>query len=129
MTTQYTKIIATAKRLVAKFGQDGNVVRYTDTGAPAGMPWEPTGSTSVEYPVKVVIIDFRPDQVEGYAYQRGDKIAYIDALTLGVELLDTDIIVDSAGTEWGIIQPARVYPSHEDILWQCYVRQWPRRLK
>ena len=126
--TQYTKAIATAKKLIAKFGQSGFVDRYEDTGAPTNYPWEPTGSNKTRTAVKMVIIDFRPDQVEGYAYQRGDKLCYIDAATLGFELKETDIIVDSAGLEWAIISPSHVYPSHEDILWQCYVRTWPRRL-
>lgn len=128
--TQYTKAIKTAKKLIAKFGQSGFVRTYTDVGAGPSQPWKPTGSTHTDIACKMVIIDFRPDQVEGYAYQRGDKLCYIDAATLnGHVIVEEDILIDSAGTEWAIISPARVYPSHEDILFQMYVRTWPRRSK
>jgi hypothetical protein len=76
------------------------------------------------------LFDFRPDQVEGYAFQRGDRIAYIPAKGLEAwgPILDTDIIY-IADEEWAIIEPARVYPSNEDVLYQNYVRRWPRRSK
>jgi len=129
--TQYTSKIATAHRLITKFGQACEVRRYTDGTPPdADKPWRPGDATMTSTTTVGVLLDFRPDQVEGYAYQRGDKIAYIPAKGLEAwgPILDTDIIF-IAGDEWAIIQPARVYPSNEDILFQNYVRKWPRRSK
>lgn len=129
--TQYTSKIDTAHRLIAKFGQAARVRRYTDGAAPdPDKPWRPGDATMTEVVTVAVLLDFRPDQVEGYAFQRGDKICLIPAK--GLEswgpILDTDTIV-VADEEWGIVQPSRVYPSNEDILFQNYVRKWPRRSK
>lgn len=129
--TQYTSKINTAHRLITKYGQPAKVRRYTDGSAPdPDKPWRPGDATMTEVDTVGVNIDFRPDQVEGYAYQRGDKICLIPAKGLEAwgPILDTDTIV-IAGEEWAIIQPARVYPSNEDIVFQNYVRKWPRRSK
>jgi len=129
--TQYTGKIETAYRLMEKFGQPAKVRRYTDGAAPdPDKPWRPGDATMIEADTVAVVIDFRPDQVEGYAYQRGDRLCFIPAKGLEAwgPVLDTDIVF-VAGEEWAIIQPARVYPSNEDIIFQNYVRKWPRRSK
>ncbi len=129
--TQYTSKIETAHRLITKYGQAAKVKRFTDGAAPdPDMPWRPGEAVATEVTTVGVLLDFRPDQVEGYAFQRGDKICLIPAKGLETwgPILDTDII-EVAGEEWAIIQPARVYPSNEDILFQNYVRKWPRRSK
>ncbi len=103
--------------------------RYADP-APVDpeKPWRVEQGALTTYPTFGVILDFRPDQVEGYAYQRGDKICYIPAKDLGIVLRDTDIIhVDALDEDWAIIQPSRIYPAAEDVLFQNYVRRWPRR--
>lgn len=129
--TQYTSKIETAHRLITKFGQSATVKRYTDPAAPdPNKPWRPGDATETSVVTVGVLLDFRPDQVEGYAFQRGDKICLIPAKGLEAwgPILDTDII-EIAGDEWAIIQPSRVYPSNEDIVFQNYVRKWPRRSK
>lgn len=129
--TQYTSKIETAHRLITKFGQSATVKRYTDPAAPdPNKPWRPGDATETSVVTVGVLLDFRPDQVEGYAFQRGDKICLIPAKGLETwgPILDTDII-EIAGDEWAIIQPSRVYPSNEDIVFQNYVRKWPRRSK
>ena len=129
--TEYTNARATALRLITKKGQPVTIKRYADPSpADPSMPWRVGAGTVTEYHTVGVILDFRPDQVEGYAYQRGDKLCLIPAQGLNIVLLDTDVIhVDATGEDWAIIQPSRVYPSNEDVLFQNYVRRWPRRSK
>lgn len=119
-----------AQNLVAQFGQTMKVRTYTDGTAPdPTKPWKPGTANMVEQTTKGVLIDFRPDQVEGYAYQRGDKIVYIAAKGLTGPITEENIIVDASGVEWAIISAARVYPAGVDLLFQLYVREWPRRSK
>lgn len=128
--TVYTNLIATALRLITRFGQTVQVRTYTDGTLPdANYPWEPATGTSSDQSTVGVILDFRPDQVEGYAYQRGDKLCYIPASGLTGEITEKMTIVDAEGGEWAIISASRVAPSAEDILWQLYIRKWPRRSK
>ena len=126
--TQYTGLIATALRLITKKGAPLKIKRYADP-APVdpAMPWRVGSGTVTVYDHVGVLLDFRPDQVEGYAFQRGDKICYIPAGGLSIILQPTDII-EWFGEDWAIIEPSRVFPSNEDILFQNYVRKWPRRL-
>lgn len=119
-----------AQKLVDQFGQDMIVRKYTDGTEPdPTKPWKPGAATVNEQTTRGVLVDFRPDQVEGYAYQRGDKIIYIAAKGLTGPITEQDIIMDSSGVEWAIISAARVYPAGTDLLFQLYVREWPRRLK
>lgn len=127
--TEYTSARALALRLIGKKGQPVTIKRYADP-APAdpAMPWRVGAGAVTEYPTVGIVLDFRPDQVEGYAYQRGDKLCLIPAQGLSIVLLDTDIIhVDATDEDWAIIQPSRIYPANEDVLFQNYVRRWPRR--
>ena len=128
--TVYTNLISVALQLITKFGQTVTVRTYTDGSLPdANKPWKPAAGTYTDQETVGVILDFRPDQVEGYAYQRGDKICYIPASGLTGKITEEMIIIDAAGGEWAIISPADVAPSGEDILWQLYIRKWPRRSK
>jgi len=92
-------------------------------------PWDVGAAVVTQFVTKGVILDFRPDQVEGYAYQRGDRLCYIAAKNLGTVITEEDTITDVNGQEWAIIQASRVYPSNKDILFQLYIRPWPRRYK
>lgn len=119
-----------AVRLVTKFGQTVLVKQRTDP-APADpdKPWVVGAAIVTTYVTKGVIFDFRPDQVEGYAYQRGDHLCYIAARDLGTVITEEDTITDAGGFEWAIIQASRLYPSNKDILFELYIRPWPRRSK
>lgn len=126
----YTNLKNVAVTLITKFGQTVTVKQRVDP-APAdpAKPWIVGAATVTEYTTKAVILDFRPDQVEGYAYQRGDQLCYIAARDLGTVITEEDTVTDAGGIEWSIIQASRVHPSNEDILFQLYIRQWPRRSK
>jgi hypothetical protein len=128
--TVYTNLINTAYRLVDKFGQNMTVNVVTDGTPPdPSQPWNVAAGTTVSHSTRGVMLDFRPDQVEGYAYQRGDKLVYIAAKDLPVVITEEMFITDASGVSWAIISASRVYPSGEDILFQLYVREWPRRYK
>lgn len=128
--TVYTNLINTAYRLIDKFGQNMTVNVVTDGTPPdSSKPWTVSPGTTVSHATRGVLLDFRPDQVEGYAYQRGDKLVYIAAKNLPVDITEEMFITDASGVSWAIISASRVYPSGEDILFQLYVREWPRRFK
>lgn len=126
----YSSLQDVAAKLIDKFGQDMIVNQRVDP-APVdpNKPWTVGAATVTSYPTRGVILDFRPDQVEGYAYQRGDHLCYIAAKDLATIITEEDTVIDASGTEWAIIQASRVYPSFVDILFQLYIRKWPRRLK
>lgn len=129
--TEYTSARALALRLITKKGQPVTIKRFADP-APVDpdIPWRVGAGTLEEFHTVGLVLDFRPDQVEGYAFQRGDKLCLIPAQGLNTVLLDTDIVhLDATGEDWAIIQPSRIYPAAEDVLFQNYVRRWPRRSK
>ena len=127
--TEYTSARNLAVRLIQKKGQPAVIRRYADPPpSDPDKPWRVDPATETTYDTVAVLLDFRPDQVEGYAFQRGDKLCYIPARDLPIVLLDTDIIT-VAGEDWAIVQPSRIYPGNEDVLYQVYVRRWPRRSK
>lgn len=125
----YSKLQATAARLIGKFGGPVAVREYYDE-IDINKPWRVTGSTYREWEVTACKFDFRPDQVEGYAYQRGDEICYIAAKALGFTLTEKHVLIFGTDEFWGIIDPSRLSPNNTDeLLFSCYVRRWPKRLK
>lgn len=129
MTEFSERMAATAARLIASKGKE-MIVRTTTDEAPAdpAKPWRIEGGTYVDQTVQAVLTDFRPDQVEGYAYQRGDKIIYVAGSSVSVPITEEDLILDGEDT-YAIIQASRVNPQGVDIIFQLYVRQWPRRTR
>jgi hypothetical protein len=126
----FTSIKNTAARLITKFGQSCVVRRYTNIVPVAAEPWTISGSSFTQTTVDAVLLDFRPDQVEGYAYERGDKLIYIAGKVLSqFGLQDHDFIVYPSQLPWSLLNVTEVDPTNSDIiLFQGHVRQWPRRL-
>jgi len=126
----FTSMKNTTARLITKFGGPCTIRRYTDTLPDASEPWIISGSTFTEVLVDAVLLDFRPDQVEGYAYERGDKLIYIAGKVLSTfGMQDHDFAIFGSEIAWTLLNITVVDPSNSDvILYQAQARQWPRRL-
>lgn len=123
----YSRIKETARRLIEAKGGPLKVMSV-DLGAPPDpeKPWRDDDSNDTFQNVTGIILDFRPDQVEGYAYQRGDKICYIAANSVTGPITEENYIIRGDQT-WSIINAVSISPSGDDILYELYIRQWAKR--
>lgn len=68
-TFDYTRSVATADRLIAKFGQAGTLRRSTSTG-PA---YNPTAGVPADHPCTFVVDAFKNNEVDGSRVLASDK--------------------------------------------------------
>lgn len=117
----YDRQIATAKRLITKFGQSVTWQQITD-GAPgdSSKPWKPGAATTVENTVDIV---FLPEDRRDYEFLRalsgtsiptGNLVGYMAATTFTPTLKDTVL----RGTEkLGVKSIDPIAPNGEILLY------------
>lgn len=111
----YSRSVATANRLIDKFGQAG-AIRRTTMG---GDPWEPT-PTDTDYPCTLVVMNFSLHERESTLIGATDKRVYI--ATEGVEIEPTNsdkIVVD--GTAHEIVRISPLNPGGTVVYWEAQV--------
>ncbi|MCR6502589.1 hypothetical protein MUO32_26535 [Shinella sp. CPCC 101442] len=75
----YTRLQATAQRLIAKFGQQGTVTRLVQSG-PSYDPVQ----TPTDYPCMLVVMDYEDRAIDGTLILRTDKLLYVSTQGLSI---------------------------------------------
>lgn len=114
----YSRPAATAKRLLDRFGQDGELSRST----PGGYDPEagPTDPVELQSPCTVALLEFDNHQIDGELIRIGDRRALIapdvsfepqagDSLTVGSDVLQ-------------VVRNRPVSPAGVVVLHDCVVR-------
>lgn len=117
-TVDYAAKAATARRLLAKFGQTAHIRRTTTSG---GSPSTGGGTaTTVDTPALLVVLPVDGKDVDGTLIKAGDWWVYVEAL--GIDPTTTDKIVCSEGV-LTVIDPRKIAPAGETVLWQIIARK------
>lgn len=120
-TFDYAKPLATANRLIEKFGQLGAIRR---AGAPSGDPWNPTPGADVDHPARFVMVDFSASEIDGTRILATDKKALVSPGSLTIEPATTDHLVEADGTVWNIIPPVQTLrPAETTLLYTLQCRR------
>lgn len=121
-TVDYAAKAATARRLLAKFGQTGQIRRTTTTGGSPSTGGGPT--TTTDTPALMVVLPVETQKAgadfPGTLIKAGDFQVLVDAL--GIDPTTTDKIVCSEGV-LTIIDPRKIAPAGETVLWQIVARK------
>jgi hypothetical protein len=122
---QYDGSIATALRLLQKFGESSTLVRRVDP-APADpeKPWDLGDPSETEYAVEAVWLDAEVSRELLSLVQVGDQTVYVAASGLSVVPdpgLDT--IQRVTGDRWNIISVKTLNPNGQLIMHELLVRQ------
>lgn len=120
----YTGSIATAKRLIRKFGGKCKVRRTTE-GAPAddNKPWIPGAPTDVDHTAYAAFFNFDSGKIDGDIIRRGDMQVLMET-SVNVVPTDNDLLVDPAGVVWSIKDVDILSPNRtENVLYTLQVRQ------
>jgi hypothetical protein len=113
----YPKTRATAERLIARFGQQGQLRRITVSGP----DYDPV-QTSEDFACTLVDLDYAQAHIGDTLIQRGDGMVYLSTADLPIvpALADRLLI---AGVEHAIVDMQRLSPGGTAVLWQLQVRR------
>lgn len=89
----YTRLQATAQRLIAKFGQQGTVTRVGPVA-----PVEGGDPVATPYPAKLVPMAYTAREIDGTNILAGDMQIYISSVGLAIEPKPGDLVGASGKT-------------------------------
>jgi hypothetical protein len=117
---QFDTSIATAKRLIEKFGETSTHRRKAD-GAPPdpNQPWNPGTQTLTDTPVSAVWLDYDLSRIDGQTIKRGDQEVFIP----GSDLPSAPDASTASGEQWSIVSIETLSPNGQLILYVAQARQ------
>lgn len=117
----YSRPLATANRLIERYGQLGSIRR---AGAATGSSYDPTPGADVDHPARFVMIDFSAMEIDGTRILATDKKALVSPGSLTIEPATTDHLVEADGTVWNIIPPVQTLrPAETTLLFTLICRR------
>lgn len=116
----YARPLATANRLITRYGQLGAIRRTPQTGT----SYNPTAGTPVDHPARFVITEFDRDEIDGSRVLMTDKKALVAPGSLTIDPTPSDHLVEADGTVWNIVPPVQTLrPKDTTLLHTLQVRK------
>lgn len=112
----YARSVATANRLIDKFGQTG-AIRRTET---SGDPWNP-GTSDTDYPCILVALDYDQKDIDGTLIKSTDKKVYVATKGLTIQPTTTDKAI-IGGVVSSILQAKPLNPAGIVVYWELQAR-------
>jgi hypothetical protein len=116
----YARPLATANRLIARFGQTGAVRR---DGEDTGPAYDPTPGEPVDHPAQFAIVDFSAREIDGTRVLMGDKKALLAPGSLTIVPGLSDRLVEAGGAVWDIVGVETLRPAETTLLYTLVIRQ------
>jgi hypothetical protein len=111
-TFDYSGLVATARRLIEKFGRTATLRRK----AKSGTAWDPTISTT-DYTIKIVVIDDKMAEARGTLVTIPGKTVYVSTEGLSVVPAVADqLVID--GTTYAIQRVLALNPGGTTLLYE-----------
>lgn len=122
---QFDTAIATAKRLIEKFGETSTHRRHEDGSPPdPNQPWNPGTETEVDTPVSAVWLNYDQKRVDGQLIKIGDQEVLIPGSDLSAAPdPETDLMLRASGEQWSIQSVDVLSPNGQRILYTLHCRQ------
>jgi hypothetical protein len=116
----YTRALATANRLIERYGKLGAVRRE---GEATGPVYDPTPGEPDDHPARFAIVEFEADEIDGTRILSTDKKALVAPGTLPIDILPSDLLVEADETVWNIVPPVgKLRPATTTLLYTLQVR-------
>lgn len=116
----YSRMLESANRLMAKFGQTGAVRR---PGTPTGPSYDPTPGSPTDDPARFVITAYEARDVDGTRILATDKKALVAPGSLTSAPALSDKLVEADGTAWNIVNVETLRPAETTLLWTVQIRR------
>lgn len=114
----YTRLQATAQRLIAKYGQQGTVTRIT--GVPD--PVEGGDPVEVSYPATLVPMAYQAREIDGTVIKTGDMQIYISSVGLSIEPTVGDLVQANGKTYRIVNSDPQMYDGITQVVHICQAR-------
>lgn len=118
MSFNYAGMKATADRLIAKFGQAATLRRPNVTGP----SHNPVVAAPTDYPVTLVVEDYRLDQIDGVRVLQTDRKVLLAKGSLTVEPTASDQLV-IGGAVYAIVMIRPTNPGGISVLYEIQARR------
>ena len=118
-TFDYARAVATADRLIKKFGQAGKVRRPTTTGP----GYKPTAGAPDDHDARFAVIKFALKDVDGTRVLVTDKKVYLSAAGLPVVPTASDKLVEADGGELKIVAIEPLKPAGTVVFYEIQARR------
>lgn len=112
----YARAVATANRLIDKFGQTG-AIRRTET---SGDPWNP-GTSDTDYTCTLVALDYDQKDVDGTLIKSTDKKVYAATKGMTIQPTTTDKVI-IGGVVSTIIEAKPLNPAGTVVYFELQAR-------
>jgi len=120
-TFNYARPLASANRLIAKFGQLGAIRR---AGEPTGPDYDPTPGVDVDHDAHMAVLDYDSRDVDGTRILATDKYVLVAVGTLPIEIGLSDKVVEADGTVYSIVPPLKpLSPAGTVVLYEIQARR------
>ena len=116
----YAKPLATANRLIERYGQLGAVQR---PGASIGPAYNPTIGSHTNDPARFVVTGWAAKDIDGTRIKAADKKALVAPGTLPADPTTSDLLVEANGTPWKIVGVETLRPAETTLLYTLQVRK------
>jgi hypothetical protein len=117
-TFDYSKPLATAHRLLTRFGAAGTLTRRT---MGAYDPASGTGTTTTaSEAVTAVVLDFPQRYIDGTLIRQGDKRAYVSAVDL--EPPQQGDVMTWQGTAYEVVSIKDTAPAGTSLIYELQIR-------
>ena len=119
MTFDYARMVATADRMITRFGTAGTLRRPTSSGT----PYNPTPGAPVDYACRFVVSDYSAMEIDGTRVLATDKKVMLAKGSLTVEPELSDLLVDGASSSYRIVAIKPLQPGATVVMWELQVRR------
>lgn len=116
----YSRPLATANRLIERFGQTGAIRRL---GAATGPKHNPTPGAPTNHVARFAILDFTAREIDGSRVLESDRKALVSPVGLAIDPTTSDTLVDAGGASWKIVGVETLRPAETTVLITLQVRK------
>lgn len=117
----YARPLASANRLIAKFGQLGAIRRV---GEGTGPEWDPTPGSAVDHDAFMAVLDYDSTDVDGTRILATDKYVLVAVGNLPIEIGLSDKVVEADGTVYSIVPPLKpLKPAGTIVFYEIQARR------
>lgn len=116
----YAKPLATANRLIARYGMAGVLRR---AGATTGPVHNPTPGASVDHPVVFVTLGYEGAEIDGTRILATDKKILLAVGSLTITPATSDLLVEATGSPYKVVDVAPLAPGGTTVLYQIQARR------
>lgn len=119
MTFDYARTVATADRMIERFGIAGTLRRPTSSGT----AYNPTPGTPLDYACRFVVSDYSAMEIDGTRVLATDKKVMLAKGSLTVEPALSDLLADGPSSSYRIVAIKPLQPGATVVMWELQVRR------